>query len=75
MNKKVKPMKEFKYLTVRVLGEYIHLSKSSIYKRVSENTIPHIKLGTRTLFVIEQIDQWVLSGGRMDNDLPSLPKL
>ena len=68
-------MKEFKYLTVRMLGEYIHLSKSTIYKRVSENTIPHIKLGTRTLFEIEQIDQWVCNGGSIGDDLPSLPKL
>ena len=68
-------MEDMKFLDIKLTCKRTHLSKSTIYKRVSENTIPHIKLGTRTLFVIEQIDQWVLSGGRMDNDLPSLPKL
>ena len=73
--KKCKPMEDMKFLDIKLLTKRIHLSKSTIYKRVSENTIPHIKLGTRTLFEIEQIDQWVLSGGKMENDLPSLPKL
>ena len=68
-------MKEFKFLSVQMLGEYIHFSKSSIYKMVGNNSIPHIKLGTRTLFEREQIDKWVKNGGRMDNDLPQLPKL
>lgn len=68
-------MKEFKFLSVQMLGEYIHFSKSSIYKMVGSNTIPYIKLGTRTLFEREQIDKWVKNGGRMDNDLPQLPKL
>ena len=68
-------MEDMKFLDIKLLIKRIHLSKSTIYKRVSENTIPHIKLGTRTLFEIEQIDQWVLRGGRMENDLPSLPKI
>ena len=34
-----------------------------------------IKLGTRTLFVKDQIDKWVLSGGQMNMGLPVLAKL
>ncbi|MBN8837668.1 MAG: excisionase family DNA-binding protein [Sphingobacteriia bacterium] len=68
-------MKENKYLSVQMLGEYIHFSKSYIYKMVGNNSIPHIKLGTRTLFERELIDKWVKNGGRMDSDLPQLPKL
>ena len=41
---------------------------------VSGKTIPHRKIGTRTLFVVEEIDNWVLNNGRMEDDLPSLPK-
>ena len=68
-------MKEAKFLSVKMLEGYIHFSKSSIYKMVGNNSIPHIKLGARTLFDREQIDKWVKSGGRMDIDLPQLPKL
>ena len=68
-------MEKTKFLNVPMLVDYIHLRKSTIYKRVSENTIPHIKLGTKTLFEIEQIDKWVMNGGRMNDDLPQLPKL
>jgi excisionase family DNA binding protein len=68
-------MEDIKFLDMELLIKRIHLSKSTIYKRVSKNTIPHFKLGRKTLFDIEQIDQWVLSGGKMENDLPSLPKL
>jgi len=68
-------MKENKFLDVQNLADYIHLSKSCIYKMVSKQSIPHIKLGTRTLFERNQIDSWVISGGRMEENLPSLPKV
>lgn len=62
-----------KFFDVQILGEYLHLSKSTIYKMVSKNTIPHIKMGTRTLFEREQIDNWVITGGRIEENLPNLP--
>ena len=68
-------MKDEKFFDVQNLRNYIHLSKSSIYKMVSKNTIPHIKMGTRTLFEREKIDNWVLSGRRMSDELPKLPNL
>jgi excisionase family DNA binding protein len=68
-------MKENKFLDVQELTDYIHMSESYVYKMVSKNSIPHIKLGTRTLFERNQIDNWVRSGGRMEENLPSLPKV
>ncbi len=68
-------MIETRFYTMQTLPLYISLSKSTIYKMVSQNTIPHIKIGTRTLFDREQIDKWVLNGGRMEDDLPQLPKI
>lgn len=68
-------MKATRFLDIKGMTEYIHLSKSTIYKMVSSNTIPHIKLGTRTLFDTKQIDQWVLSGGVTPEELPRLPRL
>jgi excisionase family DNA binding protein len=68
-------MEENKFLDVQNLANYIHLSKSCIYKMVSNKSIPYIKLGTRTLFERNQIDNWVINGGRLGEELPSLPKV
>jgi excisionase family DNA binding protein len=68
-------MQEKKFLDVQELTDYIHMSESYVYKMVSKNSIPHIKLGTRTLFERNQIDNWVINGGRMEETLPSLPKI
>jgi excisionase family DNA binding protein len=51
------------------------MSESYVYKMVSKKSIPHIKLGTRTLFERNQIDSWVINGGRMEDSLPALPKV
>jgi excisionase family DNA binding protein len=68
-------MEEKRFLDVQNLADYIHLSKSCIYKMVSNKSIPHIKLGTRTLFERNQIDNWVINGGRTEENLPSLLKV
>ena len=68
-------MEQMKFLTVQMMEGYIHLSKSTIYKMVSKNTIPHKKVGTRTLFSREEIDKWVITGSMGDDNLPILPKL
>ena len=68
-------MEEKRFLDVNGLADYIHMSESYVYKMVSKQLIPHIKLGTRTLFERNQIDNWVRSGGTMEANLPSLPKV
>ena len=68
-------MEEKRFLDVNGLADYIHMSESYVYKMVSKNSIPHIKLGTRTLFERHQIDNWVLNSGRVEENLPSLPKI
>lgn len=68
-------MEEKRFLNVQELTEYIHMSESYVYKKVSQNQIPHIKLGTRTLFERNQIDAWVINGGVMKEELPALPKV
>lgn len=68
-------MEEQRFLDVQGLTVYVHLSKSMIYKMVSNQTIPYIKIGTRTLFDRNQIDQWVINGGKVEEELPTLPKL
>ena len=65
-------MNETRFFDVNSLSEYIHLSKSTIYKMVRSNRIPHIKMGSRTLFDRYKIDSWVLSGGELVGELPEL---
>jgi excisionase family DNA binding protein len=68
-------MEEKRFLDVKELTDYIHMSQSYVYKMVSKKSIPHIKLGTLTLFERNQIDTWVINGGRLEENLPSLPKV
>ena len=68
-------MEEKRFLNVKELTNYIHMSESYVYKMVSKQLIPHIKLGTRTLFERNQIDTWVINGGKMEDNLPSLPQI
>jgi excisionase family DNA binding protein len=68
-------MKENRFMDVTGLAEYIHLAKSTVYKMVSNQTIPFSKIGTRTLIDRVQIDQWVINGGVMEDKLPSLPSV
>jgi excisionase family DNA binding protein len=68
-------MNEKRFLNVKELCDHIGMSESYVYKMVSKKSIPHIKLGTRTLFERNQIDNWVIKGGRLGEELPSLPKV
>lgn len=62
------------YMNVLMVSEYLHVAKSTIYKWVGENYIPHKKLGKRVIFIKNDIDQWVLNNGTIIEDLPELPK-
>jgi excisionase family DNA binding protein len=67
-------MEERKFLDVQLLANYIHVSKSLIYKMVRNKTIPHHKIGSRTLFDKDQIDEWVMNDGMIVKDLPEVPQ-
>ena len=47
------------YLSVTELSEYIHLSRSTIYKKTHLRTIPFIKTSKKLLFKKEIIDEWL----------------
>ena len=68
-------MQENRFMDVPALAEYIHMAKSTVYKMVSNKTVPFSKIGSRTLFDRVQIDQWVINGGVMEDKLPSLPSV
>jgi excisionase family DNA binding protein len=63
------------YMDVTMVSEYIHVSKSLIYRMVSLGQIPYMKVGTRTIFDRYQIDQWLKNHCMMVEELPQLPKI
>lgn len=50
--------------------QYTNLSSSTIYNKISANQIPYHKIGHRTLFLTEEIEDWVRNNGRMSDKLP-----
>ena len=65
---------EIFYMEVTMVSVYLHLAKSTVYKWVEKNYIPHRKLEKRVLFIKDHIDQWVLNNGVIVEDLPDVPK-
>ena len=47
------------YFDVDDLSDYLHMSKSTIYKGTMSHRIPHIKAGKKLLFKKDAIDVWL----------------
>ena len=57
-------------LDIDGVAEYTTLSKSTIYKKRSNNEIPFHKIGGRTLYLRDEIDNWIRNDGVMVDKLP-----
>jgi len=68
-------MKDNTYMDVKMISEYLHVSRSLIYKWVSNDYIPHLRAGSLIFFIREQIDQWVSNGFRKIEDIPTISKI
>jgi len=66
-------MEENNYMDVVMVSEYLHVARSTVYRWVGMNYIPHAKLGNRNVFIKEQIDGWVLQNVVPQAELPELP--
>jgi excisionase family DNA binding protein len=66
---------ENKYMDVKMVSEYLHVSVSLIYHMVSKEQIPFVKVGSRTIFERNIVDHWMANGCRKTEDLPQLPKI
>lgn len=62
------------YLDINSLVEYLPLTKSTIYTMVNKGKIPYKKIGSKLIFDLGEIDEWVENGGRTikQEDIPSL---
>jgi len=61
-----------KIMTIEGVCEYTKLAKSTIYKKISENQIPHHKIGSRTLFMVDELDRWIRNDGSMEDTIPEI---
>lgn len=68
-------MENNKYMDVKMISEYLHVSRSLIYRMVSLGEIPYLKVGSRTIFEREQIDKWMHNHCTMVEELPQFPKM
>ena len=74
-NSILQDINEVTYMNVKTISTYLGVAKSTIYKWVEEDYIPHKKLRKKVLFVKNDIDQWVQNSGMMVvDDLPEVPK-
>ena len=46
---------------------YLMVSKSNIYKKVANKEIPHHKIGKKTLFDVDEINEWVKNDGTLQH--------
>jgi excisionase family DNA binding protein len=46
-------------LNMKEAAEFLSISKATLYKYTSETTIPHYKMGSRTLFKVSELEEWL----------------
>lgn len=61
-----------RYMNVNQLSEYLKISKSNIYKRTTNGSIPVIKMNKRVIFDREEIDRWMSNGCESYFEVPEL---
>ena len=61
-----------RYMNVDQLSEYLKISKSNIYKRTTNGSIPVIKMNKRVIFDREEIDRWMSNGCESYFEIPQL---
>ena len=54
------------FMEIEGLSDYLSISKSNIYKKVANKEIPFHKVGSRTLFDVDEINTWVRSDGSIN---------
>ena len=70
-------MNQNSYLKVEGASHYLQISKSMIYKMVTNNEIPYYRVGSRIIFKKDDLDKWIsLKSGTGNSilELPELPK-
>lgn len=53
------PKKERILISVNEAAQMLNLSKSYLYRETHNRTIPHVRIGSRILFRIEDLNSWI----------------
>ena len=59
-----------KLLNVCEVADLLGVSRCTVYSWVARGRIPCVKLGTRTMFVPEEIQRWVNAHSRLEGAAP-----
>ena len=54
---------EDRWLSVDEIGEYLGVKRDTIYKWISEKSMPAHKIGRLWKFKKNEVDEWVRNGG------------
>jgi len=59
-----------KLITIKQAAEHLHLCERTIYRMVSQQEIPFVRLGSALRFSISSLDMWVQSQMKMPAEEP-----
>ena len=54
---------ENRWLSVEEIGTYLGVKRDTVYKWISDNSLPAHKIGRLWKFKKDEVDAWVRSGG------------
>jgi excisionase family DNA binding protein len=62
-----------KLLSVEDVADLLRVSKFTVYSWVAQGRIPCVKLGTRTMFVPQEVQRWVDAHSRPEATSRTMP--
>lgn len=55
-----------RWLSVLEIAQYLGVSKETIYRWLDVNRIPALKVGKQWKFKVNEVDEWIRTGGAAD---------
>ncbi|MBO2660804.1 transcriptional regulator [Shewanella algae] len=63
-----------RWLSVEEMAEYLGVSKDTVYVWINKKNMPAHRIGRFWKFKMDEVDQWVRSGGAAESDGERDPK-
>jgi excisionase family DNA binding protein len=63
-----------RWLSVEEMSEYLGVSKDTVYAWINKKNMPAHRIGRFWKFKVDEVDQWVRSGGAAESDGERDPK-
>jgi len=55
-----------RWLTVNDICAYLNVTNETVYKWIEKQAMPGHRVGRRWMFKLDEVDEWVRSGGASD---------